>query len=95
MEKKNGKVTLSFVNKPLEFIGYEFKGHEIRKTINDENIKKTLKIMKNRKFSSTNQGKTKNPDQKDGQSDDPKNKKNEEKKEEEEDEEEGKVDTYY
>ena len=51
MEKRNGRVTLSFVNKPLEFISYQFGDAEALKNDNDESIKKTFRIMKNRKFS--------------------------------------------
>ena len=44
-------MTLSFVNKPLEFISYHFENMDQQKNENDESIKKTFKIMKNRKFS--------------------------------------------
>jgi hypothetical protein len=89
MEKKNGKLTLSYVNKPLEFISYEFNDHEIQKTLNDESIKKTFKIMKNRKFSNTNTEKNKE-ESKDGQGKDQKGKKKVE-EEEDDEEDEGKV----
>ena len=59
MEKKGNQVTLRYVNKPLEFFSHEFEDLEEQKIQNEESIKKTLKVMKNRNFSETQAAKAK------------------------------------
>ena len=54
VERRGDNVSMSFVYKPLEFIKYEFEKGEGQVAQQEDNIKTTWKMMKNRKYSSKN-----------------------------------------